>query len=212
METNIAEWQGVALGAQPNWEWRSNIIAKFLRPNDIVIDIGAGDQKLRKYLPDGCMYHPIDCVDDLPGTFLVDFNKEFRIPEINFTVAVCAGSLEYINDLVGFFRSFSQNHAGKHVIFTYYLDPNKSRRDSMKSHNNFNDINDIIETIGFAFSYIDVLATHRKTVFISATLSHDNRRKRVDYRPLNELLSRHRRAGFFTRISRSIKKRMPGAS
>ncbi len=211
VHTNIDEWRDVAIGSQPGWEWRSEVIAKFLRSSDIVMDIGAGDQKLKRHVPASCTYIPVDCVDDLPGTFIVDFNTEFRLPEVPFTVAVCAGSLEYINDLAGFFLSFSEHAPGKQVIFTYLLDPAKADRKKMKTHNHFTDLPELLANIGFAFSHLDILATRKHTVFIRGTLSNGAEATSVNRKSLNELLfppetSRINR--FFTRISRSVSKRI----
>jgi hypothetical protein len=189
MKTNIDEWRGVALSSQPSWEARSLIIAKLLRSSDTVLDLGAGDRKLQRFIPPGCGYIPADCVDDLHGTFVVDFNKEFRLPDEEFSVAVCAGLLEYINDLTGFFDMFSSQKPGCHVIFSYLLDPKKLTRDTMTAHNNFTKIDDLVAAVGRSFSFIDIVATHRQSVIMQGTLNSGNGRGTICRQTLNSLIA-----------------------
>ena len=53
--------------AKEGWHDRARLAAAFLRPGDIVCDLGAGSQPLKNYLPEGTKYIPVDCVDTLPG-------------------------------------------------------------------------------------------------------------------------------------------------
>ncbi len=118
----------------------------------------------------------------------MDFNTEFQLPQVPFTVAVCAGSLEYINDLAGFFLSFSEHAPGKQVIFTYLPDPAKADRKERKTHNHFTDLPEFLAKIGFAFSHLDILATRKHTVFIIGTLSNGAEASSVNGKSLNKLL------------------------
>ncbi len=62
-------WRSVASkDAKECWRDRAQLAAAFLRPGDIVCDLGAGAQPLRSFLPEGSKYIPVDCVDTLPGT------------------------------------------------------------------------------------------------------------------------------------------------
>jgi hypothetical protein len=212
MQTSIDEWRAVAVGAQPSWEWRARIIAKLIRSTDTVLDIGAGDQKLKRFIPPSCIYIPVDCVDDLPGTFVVDFNKEFRLPDVPFTVAVCAGSLEYINDLAGFFRSFAEEASGRQVIFSYLLAAAKLSRDRMKVYNSFTNTDDLLNSISFAFSHIEIVAQHRDTVFFSAALSSSDEKKWINRQPINDILATSQPKSaighFLAKTGRSIRKKL----
>ena len=124
--TDIDLWDETAATAQPKWENRAKIIAHFIRPNDIVLDLGAGDRKLSKYLHKTCVYIPVDCTDKLPGTFVVDYNVDFRLPTQNFTVIVSAGFMEYLVDLDGFLKRLSSERDGTYFIFTISYGKGKS--------------------------------------------------------------------------------------
>lgn len=211
MQTDIDEWRDVAVGSQPLWEGRAQIIAKLIRSTDTVLDIGAGDQKLKRFIPPSCTYIPVDCVDSLPGTFLVDFNKEFRLPDTPFTLVVCAGSLEYINDLAAFFRAFAECAPDRQMIFTYLLNPAKLTRQTMKVHNQFTDIDELLAHVGFAFSDIEVFAYRRRTVYFRGTLSTAREANWINRMSLNELLAeeeKSRPVRFLARAERSIRKRL----
>jgi hypothetical protein len=141
----------------------------------------------------------------------VDFNTEFQLPQVPFTVAVCAGSLEYINDLAGFFLPFSEHAPGKQVIFIYLPDPAKADRKEMKTHNHFTDLPELLAKI--AFSHLDILATRKHTVFIIGTLSNGAEASSVNRKSLNELLlppppATSRIDRFLLRVSRSVAKRI----
>jgi hypothetical protein len=209
MQTNIDEWRGVAVGAQPDWEFRAGIIAKLIRATDTVLDIGAGDHKLKKFISPACTYVPVDCVDDVPGTFVVDFNKEFRLPDVPFNVVVCAGSLEYINDLAGFFRALATHAPARHVIFTYLLNPKKPQRTYMKTHNNFTDGDALLSHINFALSHVDIVATRGDTIFVSATLSAGGGIQWINDRPIADFLFAERGIKkFLAKTARSVRKRL----
>lgn len=188
MQTNLEEWRGVATGSQPAWEPRARIIAKLIRSTDTVLDIGAGDQKLRRFIPPTCKYVPVDCVGDLPGTFVVDLNKEFRLPDVAYSVAVCAGFLEYLNDIAGFFRNLASHSPGRQVIFTYLLNEERSRREVMKVHNHFESVDELIAHTRFAFSAVDIVCIHQDSVFISATLSAGDKDQWINRHSITDLL------------------------
>ncbi|MCV3209931.1 class I SAM-dependent methyltransferase [Mesorhizobium sp. YC-39] len=208
MQTDIDEWRSVAVGTQPNWEFRAGIIAKLIRATDTVLDIGAGDQKLKKFISPACTYIPVDCVDDLPGTFVVDFNKEFRLPNVPFNVVVCAGSLEYINDLAGFFRALAAHAPDRQVIFTYFLNPAKWRRAGMKIHNNFATGDALLSHINFALSHVDIVAARGDTIFVSATLSAGGGVQWINDRPITDFLFTERGIKkFMAKTARSVRKR-----
>lgn len=117
-QTDISLWHETAITAQPKWEARAQLISHLIRPHDNILDLGAGDQKLKKYIPSSCGYVPVDCVDSLPGTYVVDFNKEFRLPTAPFNLIVSAGFIEYIDDVESFMQNMQSSCDGMTFIFT----------------------------------------------------------------------------------------------
>jgi hypothetical protein len=171
--TDFHVWRENALGSQPGWESRAQVISHFIRPTDVVLDLGAGDQKLRKYLPAACRYLPVDCVDERSGTFVVDFNEEFRLPEGDFNVIVSAGFLEYIADLPQFMSRLAAACPGRLFIFTYHY----AGRPNQKSHyyRKLNALRDARECLLFFGNFIDdlheVLSFKTQGLFIGAISS-----------------------------------------
>ena len=85
-------------------------------------DLGAGAQPLRRHLPQGVKYLPVDCVDTLPGTHLADFNSpDFTLPADDFNVLTALGVVNWLNSAEMFFERLVQIAEGKFFIFTYDL-------------------------------------------------------------------------------------------
>jgi hypothetical protein len=125
-DTNL--WQENAVTQQPKWENRAKIISHFIRHTDSVLDLGAGDRKLKKYIPASCNYIPLDCTGALPGTYVVDFNKEFHLPKQDFNVIVSAGFVEYLSDLDAFLSKLSTECSGIYFLFTYSYSKNRAAK------------------------------------------------------------------------------------
>ena len=120
---DLAGWKQVASEkAKQGWQDRAQLAAAFLRPGDIVCDLGAGAQPLRSFLPEGAEYIPVDCVDTLPGTHLADFNApDFTLPSQDFNVLTALGVVNWLKDEGAFLARLSQLAEGKFFIFTYDL-------------------------------------------------------------------------------------------
>lgn len=149
--TDLGLWRHTAETSQPKWENRAKIIAHFIRPSDIVVDLGAGDRKLRKFIPKSCGYIPVDCTDRLPGTFVVDFNEEFKLPDPPLTVIVSAGFLEYMADLDGFMRQLAQACHGVYFLFT--ISYSKGSRPPKNGYQKLNAFLDEREVLRFFSRY-----------------------------------------------------------
>lgn len=213
MLTSVGEWSAVANGTQPTWEARSRIIAKLIRATDTVLDIGAGNQKLARFIPPSCRYIPVDCVADLPGTFVVDFNKEFRLPNADFNVVVCAGFLEYLDDVPAFFRELASHAPGRQIIFTYMFGDDKKTRKEMRVHNDYQSSDDILAAVGSSLSHVDVFAYDRRTGIYNATLSAGEGNGAVNRVWISDILEPRdpRITKLVRKLARSIRKRLPKA-
>lgn len=122
-EKKLDGWRNVASKeAKQHWRDRAQLAAAFLRPGDVVCDLGAGSQPLKSFLPDGAEYIAVDCVDTIPGTHVADFNaQDFTLPQQDFNVLTALGVLNWLKDEEQFLARLSHLAEGKFIIFTYDL-------------------------------------------------------------------------------------------
>ncbi|MEQ9564784.1 MAG: hypothetical protein RLN85_03035, partial [Pseudomonadales bacterium] len=111
-----------------------------------MVDLGAGNQKLNRYLPATCGYYPVDCVAQFPETHIADFNKDFTLPDVSNPIFVCAGLLEYVVDWGKFFSTLRKHAPGATVIASYHLRDNSSRQE-MLTCNNFTDVDEVLSEL-----------------------------------------------------------------
>lgn len=76
----------------PSWNGRVRTMARML-PRGRILDVGAGSQSLRGFLPSGSTYDAAD----LDGPLVVDFDAGVY-PDGHWDTAVLSGSLEYAGD------------------------------------------------------------------------------------------------------------------
>jgi hypothetical protein len=173
--TDINLWDKTAVTQQPKWENRAKVISHFIRPNDTVLDLGAGDRKLRKYIPASCGYIPVDCTDKIPGTFIVDFNKAFRLPSEPFTVIVSAGFLEYIEDLNTFMRKLSSKCEGIYFLFTYSYSNGKPPKKAYEKLNGFCDAKSVTDFLrGYASDLHQIVKFKNQSLFGCSLTANPN--------------------------------------
>jgi len=149
----------------------------FIRPNDTVLDLGAGDQKLKTYLPPSCGYIPVDCISDRPNTFVVDFNREFRLPDAKFTVIVAAGFVEYLSDIPNFMAKLSAAAKGTPFYFTYaYTSPGKKpySKKPWRTLNHFTSPAQIEAVFTPYVAYLRQVARLKNQTLFSGVLGTDN--------------------------------------
>jgi Methyltransferase domain len=85
----------------PEWDQRTQRLAKFVPVGARVIEFGAGRRELERHLASGCTYFPSDLVDRGNGTVVLDLNHPDKpdLRHLNAEVAVFGGTLEYVSDL-----------------------------------------------------------------------------------------------------------------
>jgi hypothetical protein len=84
-----------------SWEPRTRKAAALVPNNSRVIEFGAGNRILERYLDPSCTYVPSDIIDRGPGTIVCDLNRR-PLPDIGanvYDVAVLLGVLEYVRDV-----------------------------------------------------------------------------------------------------------------
>jgi|GEM_PF-4927130 len=140
------------MSINPRWVWRGNLedkwgyehrgwhmrlveMADYLSAEDkIVMDLGAGNMHLRKILPEGTKYIPVDYRATSSETIVCDLNQ-YQFPDVKVDAIVAAGIFDYIVDKHWFLDSVT-NCADK-VIISYEGDniPASDVIDYLKSRN-----------------------------------------------------------------------------
>ena len=83
------------------WEPRTKIAAALVPKGSRVIEFGAGNRVLERYLDPSCSYVASDLVDRGPGTIVCDLNQR-PLPDLGqdvYDVAVLLGVVEYLRDV-----------------------------------------------------------------------------------------------------------------
>ena len=111
---------------QTVWEERAREMSSLI-PEDVksLMDIGCGNCRLKKYLPDNMRYYGLDCVKREEDTLLCDINAE-QLPKIQVDMYYLAGVLYYVNDIK---KLFEQMKSAKYIIFNYFDEMNQLRLD-----------------------------------------------------------------------------------
>lgn len=97
--TNVERWRNLG----ESWDARIKRMAVYIQPYSSVLDLGAGQMALKKFLPEGCVYVPCDLVARDPATIVCDFNQGQFPPSRPYDYVVCSGLIEYLHDVPGFF-------------------------------------------------------------------------------------------------------------
>ena len=113
----IEENESRAIFDNKAWEARAKFMASMI-PLDAtsVMDIGCGDQKLRKYLRPDIKYYGLDYMDRENDTIVCDLNKD-EFPHISVDLYYLAGVLCYINDPQKIFKCIG-NSVARYVLIS----------------------------------------------------------------------------------------------
>jgi hypothetical protein len=94
------EWKNIEY-FDPVWEKRVVVLARMIKCKGRLVDYGCGQQHLRKHLPLGTQYVPVDYTSRSPDTIVADFNK-LPYPQIDGQIAFISGFLEYMQNAPSF--------------------------------------------------------------------------------------------------------------
>jgi hypothetical protein len=115
-QSDIDRWQD-SKELYEDWNERTAILARFVRPGSSVIEFGAGTMSLRKVLPENCSYFPSDIVKRTTDTIVCDLNDPISFDLTVYNTAVFSGVLEYVYDVEAVFKAL-QPHI-QHIILSY---------------------------------------------------------------------------------------------
>jgi hypothetical protein len=99
-KTDYSRWSDTR-NISASWESRTQRAAALVPQDSRVIEFGAGNRVLERYLDHSCTYTPSDIVDRGPATIVCDLNQR-PLPDLgvdSYDVAVFMGVLEYVRDL-----------------------------------------------------------------------------------------------------------------
>jgi hypothetical protein len=95
--TDLARWSDPA-NLDPRWEYGPARTGRFVPPGSRVLDLGAGLETLKTYLPQGCTYTPFDVVSHSGQTLVGDLNRG-ELPDGEFDLVAAIGTLEFVHDV-----------------------------------------------------------------------------------------------------------------
>lgn len=104
METKIN------LNHPKDWTERARLAATFIKPNSRVVEYGAGEQRLKQFLPEGCSYSGYDIAYD--G---LDLEIDWPLFKILPDTEIVLGLLEWLDDVPKFISKLT----AKQVIVSY---------------------------------------------------------------------------------------------
>jgi glycosyltransferase involved in cell wall biosynthesis len=121
----------------PDWDSRTEQIARLIPPESTVLEFGAGRMTLKDRLPAGCTYTPSDLVDRGAGTIVCDLNARDLPAFPPHDVAVFSGVLEYVNDISYLLSQI--NRPFRMIIASYAVRERASGKLERRSHGWVND-------------------------------------------------------------------------
>ena len=100
---------------------RNRLIARLIPAGVSVLDLGAGQQELRRHLPRGCEYQACDLFE-APDVLRCDFNAGvYPAVEHRYDILVASGLLEFLKDPEGFLARLPE--FGDMLLLSYRVRP-----------------------------------------------------------------------------------------
>lgn len=90
-----------------DWDERTKLLGDFIYPKARIIEFGAGNMILKKYLKNYNRYTATDVVRRYDETIVLDLNEPINFDFSNYDTAVCSGVLEYVYDIEPLFAELS---------------------------------------------------------------------------------------------------------
>ena len=152
--TNFKRWSKL----KNSWDDRIVVMARFIKPNSSVLDLGCGVLALKKYLPQDCSYQPCDVVSRDETTIVCDFNKNEFPPFKKYDYIFCSGLLEYVNDLSSFMMHIASYSDRMVVSYAVKIeDQTIAQREKLDWVNHFNrqQFEDIMRKPGFKIMHAE---------------------------------------------------------
>ena len=95
-------------------------MAKWIDSDDeSVVDLGAGDMCLRSLLPSSVSYYPVDYIQRMPETIVIDLNKNITDLKIHADVYFLCAMLYYMDNPAGLLEHISR-YAEKKIIIALH--------------------------------------------------------------------------------------------
>jgi len=147
-------------------------MATYIDKDSTILDLGAGSQDLKLFLPHGCVYIPVDKLK-LGNNIVYDLNESLRsfpfIFDYNIDYVFCSGLLEYIQDLPKLFSTLHK--MTKKVILSYaireYYPGVKARRDcGWYTDFSREELIDFIKLNGFKIVKEDFSKKFKQAIFV----------------------------------------------
>lgn len=155
------EWMqalwGEARELSPAYEFRIYQMAQMISEDvKSVLDLGCGNENLKKHLTEGKKYIPCDYIKHDDATIVCDLNKD-DFPNVEADVIFMSGILEYVCDIEKFVDEACK-HAQKEVICSYnameYVwDIVDRKRRGYMSHMTVMQIVDLFQKRGLKLAY-----------------------------------------------------------
>lgn len=165
MNTDRDRWKSF-IDQCKSYDSRIEKMAKYIEPNSIVLDIGAGAMKLSEYLPEGCTYFACDIVKTSDKTLVMDLNDDFELVG-QWDVCFCSGVLEYVNDLPSALNKL-KNHFRYMLISYCFVDDQPERAEKYGFHNvfSYDEFKSMLESVGLEILEEDQWTVRHKIFYL----------------------------------------------
>jgi hypothetical protein len=100
-----------------DWNERTAILGVFINQGAKVIEFGAGNMALKRFLPPSCSYTPSDIYKRNEEILVCDLNHLIKLDLSKYDTAVFSGVLEYVYDIDEVFRQLE--NSVKNVVLSY---------------------------------------------------------------------------------------------